>query len=68
MKKRYSLHAHYFSQTPNKPDKIQSSDNLEKLTDEWDHKNCDSEEFHRLQPNTITTRIEYGIACNIGAF
>jgi hypothetical protein len=66
--RRYSLYAHYFSQTPNKPDKIQSSNNLEELINEWHHKNCDAEEFHRLQPNTITTRVEYGIASNLEAF
>jgi hypothetical protein len=66
--KRYSLYVHSLTWKKNHPEKIQSSDNLEELIDEWYHKNCDSEEFHRLQPNTITTRTEYGIACNIGAF
>jgi hypothetical protein len=66
--KRYSLYAHYLTDKKNNPDKIQSSNNLQELIDEWHHKNCDSEEFQRLQPNTITTRIEYGIASNLGAY
>jgi hypothetical protein len=66
--KRYSIYVHHLSWKTNHPEKIQSSNNLEQLIDEWHHKNCDSEEFHRLQPNTITTRVEYGIASNLGAF
>jgi hypothetical protein len=32
------------------------------------HKNCDNEEFHRLNPKATTTRIEYGIASNLEAY
>ncbi len=65
--KRYSLYVHHLTWKTNQPEKIQSSNNLEELIDEWHHKNCDSEEFHRLQPNSITTRVEYGIASNLEA-
>ncbi len=68
MKKRYSLYVHYLTDSNNHPDKIQSSDNFQELFSEWLHKNCDTEEFHRLNPNSITTRMEYGIASNLGAY
>jgi hypothetical protein len=68
MKRRYSLYVHYLEDTTNHPDKIQSSDNFQELLNDWHHKNCDSEEFHRLNPNAFTTRIDFGIASNLGAY
>jgi len=68
MKKRYSLYVHYLEDKTNHPEKIQSSDNFQELLKDWHCKNCDSEEFHRLNPNAFTTRIDYGIASNLGAY
>jgi hypothetical protein len=68
MKKRYSLYAHYLGDKNNHPDKIQSSDNFQELFGEWLKKNCDSEQFHRLNPNSFSTRIDFGIASNLGAY
>jgi hypothetical protein len=68
MKKRYSLYVHYLGDKTNHPEKIQSCDNFQELFSDWLHKNCDSEEFHRLNPKAFTTRMDYGIASNLGAY